>query len=381
MTTPSLLIKNALIYDPLQNSLQAEDLVIQKNQILQRGINLNVEAQIVINADGYILAPGFIDHHCHIYQGSDNGLKADNYALPLGCTALADAGSTGCSNFKDFYENTVCKSTCDIYTYLNVGSSGQINEKAPENVYAIEKERIFDLCQRYTNIRGLKLRYDNCCVKDSDLEPLLKAKHLASSLKLPLCVHFSNHPKPLNDICSVLGSGDVLCHTFNEQGESIIDKQGKILPCIKDAREKGLIFDSADGFKNFSFKVLRASLESGFAPDIISTDIIKPRAFTSTSFGLPYTMSKYLGLGMDIKDVLKAVTISPLKALGVNIDNIMQSGACADLCLFKLQDIEKFRITDAYGEILDLKQLIIPKVTIYKGQITFASLEIWGNNF
>ena len=34
MTTPSLLIKNALIYDPLQNSLQAEDLVIQKNQIL-----------------------------------------------------------------------------------------------------------------------------------------------------------------------------------------------------------------------------------------------------------------------------------------------------------------------------------------------------------
>lgn len=383
MTEYYLLIKNASIYDPLTNTFIKEDLAICKDKIAKRGKNLYVEAQHTIDAKNYFLSPGFIDHHCHIYQGSDNGVNADNYALPLGCTSLCDAGSTGCSNFKDFYFNNINNSICKIYAYLNVGSSGQVSEKCPEKVNpdAIEDSRIKDLCQKYPCIRGLKLRYDNCCVNNNDLAPLIHAQELAKSLGLSLCVHFSNHPRPLADICSILDKGDILCHTYNKQGESIIDEKGNLLPCIKKARENGIIFDSADGFKNFSFNIIRQAINLDFLPDIISTDIINSRAFTSTAYGLTYTMSKYLGLGIDLKEIIKSVTTTPLEAMKIKTDSFMKEGAFADLCLFKLQEVEKFRITDAYGESLDLKQIILPKVTICKGKIAYASLDLWGNNY
>lgn len=383
MTNCYLLIKNASIYTPSTNTFVNEDIAIFKDKIIKRGKNLCIKAHNVIDGKNCFISPGFIDHHCHLYQGSDYGINVDNYALPLGCTSLCDAGSTGCSNFKNFYSNTISNSICKIYAYLNIGSSGQINEKCPENVNpdSIEDSNIKDLCQKYPCIRGLKLRYDRCCVNENDLAPLIHAKKLAESLEIPLCVHFSNHPKSLADICSILDKGDILCHTYNKLGESIIDGKGRLLPCIKKARHKGVIFDSADGFKNFSFDIIRKALNSEFFPDIISTDIIKSRAFSSNSYGLTYNMSKYLGLGIDLKEIIKNVTINPLKAMRIKTDRLMTENSFADLCLFKLQEVEKFRITDSYGEKLDLKKIIIPKATIRKGIIEYSSLDIWGNNY
>ncbi len=377
MNTPSFLIKNIFIVDPNKDSPFTSDVLIQKNLIQEISPQIKSEAQYIIDGKDLFLSPGFIDHHCHIYEASDNGLKADSYALPLGCTALCDAGSCGVSNFFNFFNETIIKTNTKIYAYLNVGSSGQISENCPENVspQAIDDNRICETINKYDCIRGLKLRFDKICT--NDISSLLHAKSLSKKLNKPLCVHFSNHPSTLDEICQILDKGDILCHAFNELGESIIDNSGNILKCINKAKEKGIIFDTADGYRNFSFRVIYNCIKQGFLPDIISTDMIRSRTFTPVSYGLNYTMSKYLALGMSLNKIIKATTQTPYKTLNLPSSDPLKSGNLANLCLFKLTSMKNFKIKDSYGEILYLKRIIEPLATIVNGNIAYSNLKLY----
>ena len=54
----------------------------------------------------------------------------------------------------------------------------------------------------------------------------------------------------------------------------ILDENGRIFPEVWSARERGVLFDSAQGRIHCSFPVARAAIEQGFPPDVISTDLI-----------------------------------------------------------------------------------------------------------
>ena len=239
----SLLIKNAEIIFPDEGRVNKGSLAVVEGKIYLVENLPDIQADTVIDASGLFVSPGFIDHHCHVfYGGTGIGFLPDTGSFPLGCTALADAGSVGASNFKAFYNDIVIHSRTKIFTYLNVASAGQVNEDSPEyaNPQFFDKSVIKDLFGKYKQIRGLKLRFDKACVKDLGLKALEGAKQLACDFKVPLVVHVANHPDRIADIVSLLDKGDVVCHIYQNLCEGILDEGGKILKEVKAARERGV---------------------------------------------------------------------------------------------------------------------------------------------
>lgn len=375
----SLLIKNAEIIFPDEGRINKGSLAVAEGKIYLVENLPDIQADTVIDASGLFVSPGFIDHHCHVfYGGTGIGFLPDTGSFPLGCTALADAGSVGASNFKAFYNDIVIHSRTKIFTYLNVASAGQVNEDSPEyaNPQFFDKSVIKDLFGKYKQIRGLKLRFDKACVKDLGLKALEGAKQLACDFKVPLVVHVANHPDRIADIVNLLDKGDVVCHIYQNLCEGILDEGGKILKEVKAARERGVLFDSADGYRNNSFSIIKKAFAEGFLPDIISTDLTCEKLYTNRGYGLIYTMSKYLAAGMSLENVIKAVTATPFSCLGIHDLGIIKSGAAADICIFKLDDAGDFVFKDYAGEQIQASKIIRPLVTIAGGDIVFADFEM-----
>ena len=71
---------------------------------------------------------------------------------------------------------------------------------------------------------------------------------LARKYRTRLSLHATYPLEPMPEIVDRLGRGDVLCHTFQAKGPySILDENGRIFPEVWSARERGVLFDSAQG--------------------------------------------------------------------------------------------------------------------------------------
>lgn len=86
----TLLIKNARVIDPGTNSDKIEDILICDGIISDRGSNILVEADEIINAEGLIAMPGLIDLHVHF---RDPGLEYKE-DIVTGSMAAAAGGFT-----------------------------------------------------------------------------------------------------------------------------------------------------------------------------------------------------------------------------------------------------------------------------------------------
>ena len=116
----------------------------------------------------------------------------------------------------------------------------------------------------------------------------------------------TNHGSTFVKILDPLEKGDVVCHVYQNMGQTILDDSGKVRKELIDARNRGVIFDAADEYVNFSFDVLKPAVEQGFYPDIIASDLTTLSAFNNHVYGLPLQISKYLALGMSLPKVLNA---------------------------------------------------------------------------
>lgn len=81
-----LIIRDARIVDGTGSPWTRGDVAIQDGRILAMGPSLDIEATEIIDADGRVLAPGFIDVHTHVESSdSRDGLegipRADNFLL------------------------------------------------------------------------------------------------------------------------------------------------------------------------------------------------------------------------------------------------------------------------------------------------------------
>ena len=95
-----LLIQNARVVDGTGSPWFRSDVAIRDGRIVEVGVALQTSARRTIDADGRILAPGFIDVHTHVESSdSRSGLqrlpRADNYVLD-GVTTIV-TGNCGSS--------------------------------------------------------------------------------------------------------------------------------------------------------------------------------------------------------------------------------------------------------------------------------------------
>ena len=374
----ALMIRNGRLFDPAQNLDMVGDIAVRNGKIDAVGPNLDAGATLTLDAGGCLVTAGWIDIHAHIYEGgTPNGMPVDLGVLPMGITAIADAGSSGVANYRNLLRQLRGNKTRGKLM-LNVSACGIIMpNQFPEPVDPkVWDQKLFEeaYAECGQDMIALKLRVSRGIVGELGLEPLYRAVEAAERLGTRLVVHVTDGPAPMREIAAILRPGDVFCHVFHGSGHTILTQDGKVDPGILEARERGVIFDASSGRGNFSLRVARAAIEQGFLPDSISTDVSLQNWNHPLAGPLPVVMSRYLPIGMSLADIISRVTDRPAVQFGTEGLGTLAVGTPADITIVKLEESTKC-YTDKNGDSVDYSELFIPKATIVGGEIYYRAVD------
>lgn len=379
-----ILIQNGMTVDHHTKDFVKSDIGIIGDRIVDIE-GKHVEAETIIDADDCFVLPGLIDYHLHaFYDGTAISVNTDIICLPNGVTSVVDAGSSGWVNYPIFKNYVITQSSVKIKSYLNVvnvglstlggGPTSYLENTNPIN-YNIDK--IKATLEGDTDILGLKLRYSKelSFNRGFTQDPLEVTAKLARELNTNFCVHVTDSTKPLYELAAYFEKGDVLAHCYHGVGHTIIGEDNKVYPQIKEARERGVIFDCSNGVAHFDFDIAQAAFADGFYPDIISTDLtVKNSLRTDKVFSLLFVMSKYINMGMPFFDVVEAVTTTPAKLMKMEGQiGTLDAGAYADVAILKMKT-KNTVFSDTKGKQIQGNCYLDNLATICNGQIVYRKL-------
>jgi dihydroorotase len=119
----------------------------------------------------------------------------------------------------------------------------------------------------------------------------------------------------------------------------ILDRTGKVRPEIREAAERGVVFDVGHGAQSFSFDTAQKALAANFLPTTISSDhSIYSIESPDLGIDMPTIMSKFLALGVPLPKVVEMSTAKPADVLGFNGKlGTLRPGAEADIVVLDLK--------------------------------------------
>jgi dihydroorotase len=387
-----LLIKGGDVIDPAAARDGAFDIGIRDGLVAAVERSIPVEtAETVIDATGHLVTPGLIDLHSHVFHGvGPYGIDADAIASRSGVTTWVDAGSAGAYTFPGFREFVVRPTTVRILAYVNVSylGLGGLNYDEYCNLEACDVPLLVRVIERHRDvIVGIKARMGTGKVGYQGLEPLRLAREAAEQVNLPVMVHISNAPPPVEDVLALMRPGDVLTHAFTGLTERLVDDAGKVKLAAQRAKDAGVIFDVGHGSGSFSFASAEILTAAGIWPDVISSDlhqmslpgpnlIARPSQEPiaeitgdgSPEFTLLTVMSKFLHLGMPLREVIAATTARPTALLGrVGQIGTLRPGATADVAILRVRE-GTFPLSDVLGDTRTATRLIEHGRTVVAGR-------------
>jgi dihydroorotase len=165
--------------------------------------------------------------------------------------------------------------------------------------------------------------------------------------------------------------GDILSHVYTAKYGGILDQDGIIFPELKEAANKGIVFDvspGGEGLPNFSFAVARKVMAQGIFPTTLSSDITQ-KTTSGPGFGLTAIMSIFLTLGLKLEQIVEMTTINSARALKADdIIGTLKPGMDADISILEVIS-GKWKFEDYEHETLEINKLIVPRATIKSGQL------------
>ena len=145
-------------------------------------------------------------------------------------------------------------------------------------------------------------------------------------------------PTVIRKLLPLLEQGDILTHYFTANPGGVLDGNGKLVPEAREAADRGVWFDTAHGRMNFSFDVGRRIIEQGLLPHCISTDLTVPGRLM-TVHSMTEIMTRFLGLGFTLPQVVTMSTANPAKAIGADERlGSLRVGRQADISVLELRD-------------------------------------------
>lgn len=382
-----ILIRNGLVLDPANDVQQKQNVYIKGGRIAPPPADESaVSAEKIIDAEGCLVTPGLIDAHLHLFEsGSQLGGKADLVCAPNGVTTAIDAGSAGLYNFKAFYEHDVQPSTTTVLATLSTTKGGV--QMAPYEEIADPLFASYDMvapcfARWPETLVGIKQRVHADVTREFGLKTLETAGKTARKLRdegyrCHLMVHFGPLAEDISlaDVLSLLDAGDVITHIYRPaNGTTIFDADGKVADCARQARRRGVIFESGCARSHLSFDSVRKAFADDFPPEIISSDMIGKTFYWKPSGWLPLKMSIYLEAGMPLYEIIRAVTQSPARVYGLEKQaGSLRPGQPADVAVLRLIDKEH-HLDDLYGGQMTLHRLFLPMATVKNGAVVFQQI-------
>lgn len=383
MEQDTLLIKNGLVLDPAFNRKEKTDVAIRKGKIVALGDFSREKTNFMVDAQDCYVVPGLIDHHSHIYPLMKTGIPSESLCFSSGVTTVVDAGSTGYATYEGYRNFIQSETLIQIRPYLNICATGLATLPHLENLNpdSFDEGRIVEIFAKFPGeFEGLKIRTSRNIVKEFGFRPLERTLEIAEHIGVPIMVHCTNPPGPLREVIRRLRPGDVLTHMYQNIGSTLLDENKKVISEAYAARERGVIFETADARAHFSFEVSEPAIAEGFLPDIIATDITQfSMNQRPTSFSLAMQLAKYTFLGMDFYEVLRRCTENPAKVMG-RLDTIgsLEPGTYGDVAILKPMEVKnEFGDRPYYDPARQLRMghiLYKPMMTIKQGKIVYRDL-------
>lgn len=346
-----LLIRNAQVLDPSQNLRGARDIGIRNGLVaaIEPSIAADRGAR-VLDAGGKLTTPGLVDLHGHTYAfGSAIGIPADELVAHQCTTTVVSAGDAGANNFAAYRRFLVPSSRTRQYAFVHIAVHGLSGFPVPElyNVDFAQPEAAARVVAENSDlVLGVKVRMSENVVAKHGAEPLKRAiaacERAGTGGKIMCHIGGVESVALMSQILDLLRPGDVLTHCYsgapNNSGQfTNIVQDGKLLPAALAAKRRGVVFDVGHGGGSFDYTVAEAAIAQGCPPDTISSDI---HVFSGNTPGMPYlpwVMSKFLGLGFTLEQVVTMATAAPAKVINkLAKHGTLQVGAPADLSMFDL---------------------------------------------
>ncbi|RRK34516.1 hypothetical protein EBB54_26640 [Schaedlerella arabinosiphila] len=216
---------------------------------------------------------------------------------------------------------------------------------------------------------------------DWGIETLKRAVEIAEGIeaeglfcKVAVHVHDLPNHVTIEAILKTLRPGDIFVHVFQPTGETVFDQDGSIRQCVREARDREVLFDCSNGRPHWTFDTLRRAAEDGFYPDMISSDVIRFSQFLSPGFSLLHAMAVCSAAGWDTLEILKLVTYNPAKYLGILDEaGTLECNKAADICIMDIQDTDQV-FYDMHGGKCKGNKLFVPLLTMKDGEIVFRQI-------
>ncbi|MGE4214336.1 MAG: amidohydrolase family protein [Anaerotignaceae bacterium] len=378
------IIKNGSVFNSQEAVFEKRDLYV-KGGLICEGCENDTALQI-IDTQGKIVLPGLIDEHAHLnLYGTIIGANADTTMIPCGITTACDGGTEGAGGFEQFYISNIIRYETSVYSYINVSTFGNKSLCKHEEDHDPEDFRedlIAEVFRKHSQVvRGIKVRMCAGTLGNYGMEPLYKAIEISEKLKkggfhAPVVVHYGDLPENVTvaEIVSALRKGDVLAHAFQTHGETLFDKNSKVLECVKKAQERGVIIDSCNGRVHWSFQNLKNGFADGFFPDIISSDLVRVSEYIRPGFSLIHAMGVLSAAGMKTEEILKAVTYNPASALGIlHKAGTLKTGKPADIAVFDITDDSRI-LEDMFGGKCKANKMFLPLLTMKEGRVAYRQI-------
>jgi dihydroorotase len=346
-----LLVRNCNVLDPSQRLAGTRDIGIRYGMVEAIAPAIAEDrAQRVLDAGGKLVTPGLIDLHAHTYPyGSAIGIPADELVAHQCTTTVVSAGDAGANNFAGFRRFVVPGSRTRQFAFVHIAVAGLAGFPIPElfNIeYAQVDAAARAVAENADMVLGVKVRMSENVIARHGLEPLRRAIAACERSGVPakLMVHIGGVSEAalMSQILDLLRPGDVLTHCYSGapnlagQGTNIV-QDGKLLPAALAAKRRGVIFDIGHGGGSFDYTIAEAAIAQGCPPDTISSDI---HVFSGNTPGMPYlpwVMSKMLGLGFSLPEVITMATAAPARVIGrIPRHGTLQIGAPADLSILEI---------------------------------------------
>jgi dihydroorotase len=346
-----LVIKNGDVLDPSQSLRGKRDIGIRYGLIEALEADIPAARALrVLDAGGKLVTPGLIDLHCHVYPyGSAGGIPADEL-IPLQCTTTCvSAGDAGAGNFAAFRRFIVGQSRTRLYAFVHIANIGLTSfpiAELPTIDFADVDTAAKTVAVNSDMVLGIKVRMSENVINKLGLEPLKRAiaacEKAGTGGKVMCHIGGVETRELMTQILDLLRPGDVLTHCFtgapNPAGAfTNIVQDGRLILAALAAKRRGVMFDVGHGGGSFDYTVAEAAIAQGAPPDTISSDIHVVSGNTPGMPYLPWVMSKFLGLGLTLEQVVAMATINPAKVINrLPKLGTLQVGAPGDVAIMEL---------------------------------------------
>jgi len=376
-----LVIKGGDVLDPSQSLRGKRDIGIRYGivEALEPEIPADRAAR-VLNASGKLVTPGLVDLHAHVYPyGSAIGIPADELVTHQCTTTCVSAGDAGANNFAGFRRFIVAQTRTRLYAFIHIANSGLTTFPVAEltNINVADIGSAAKAIAENADIAiGAKVRMSENVIANNGIEPLKRA--IAACEKAGtggrVMVHIGGVATRalMTEILDLLRPGDILTHCYtgapNLAGDfTNIVQDGHLLPAALAAKQRGVVFDIGHGGGSFDYTVAEVAIAQGCPPDTISSDI---HVFSGNTPGMPYVtwvMSKFLGLGFPLDQVVAMATINPAKIINrLPKLGTLQVGAPGDVAIMDLVE-GPVSFVDTRGNTRSGKAYLKPVQTVTAG--------------